>query len=222
MLTENQIKQLEAKLDSKCIKSREKGGAKLSYIEGWHAIAEANRIFGYDNWDRETVLLEKTCETELNGKPHVGYLAKVKITVYADGKKIIREGTGSGSQTSKDLADAHEGAVKEAETDAMKRAFMTFGNPFGLALYDKAQNGVDKPLTVPEIKDIASRISLDIETSWSWEDLDRVFNRHKDSIERMPSNWADAQQKKFDEKGASLIEKGVLKKLNGQPTGAAA
>ena len=31
---------------------------------------------------------------------------------------------------------------KEAETDARKRALMTFGNPFGLALYDKTQANV--------------------------------------------------------------------------------
>ena len=41
-----------------------------------------------------------------------------------------------------DLGQAHESALKEAETDAMKRALMTFGNPFGLALYDKAQRQV--------------------------------------------------------------------------------
>jgi hypothetical protein len=40
------------------------------------------------------------------------------------------------------LGQAHESALKEAETDAMKRALMTFGNPFGLALYDKAQRQV--------------------------------------------------------------------------------
>ena len=27
----------------------------LTYVEGWHVIAEANRIFGYDAWDRETI-----------------------------------------------------------------------------------------------------------------------------------------------------------------------
>ena len=41
-----------------------------------------------------------------------------------------------------DLGLAHESALKEAETDAMKRALMTFGNPFGLALYDKQQRQV--------------------------------------------------------------------------------
>jgi DNA repair and recombination protein RAD52 len=27
-------------------------------IEGWHAIAEANRVFGFEGWDRETVVAE--------------------------------------------------------------------------------------------------------------------------------------------------------------------
>jgi hypothetical protein len=40
------------------------------------------------------------------------------------------------------LGEAHESALKEAETDATKRALATFGNLFGLALYDKEQNGV--------------------------------------------------------------------------------
>jgi recombination DNA repair RAD52 pathway protein len=33
--------------------------------------------------------------------------------------------------------------MKEAETDAMKRAAITFGDRFGLALYDKSQSHVD-------------------------------------------------------------------------------
>ena len=41
-----------------------------------------------------------------------------------------------------DLGLARESALKEAETDATKRALMTFGNPFGLALYDKQQRQV--------------------------------------------------------------------------------
>src|SRR5262249_30224790 len=37
---------------------------------------------------------------------------------------------------------AHELALKGAETDATKRALATFGNPFGLALYDRDRAGV--------------------------------------------------------------------------------
>ena len=39
---------------------------------------------------------------------------------------------------------AHELALKGAETDATKRALATFGNPFGLALYDREQGGVSR------------------------------------------------------------------------------
>ena len=55
---------------------------------------------------------------------------------------IVREGCGSGHGLGLSLGEAHESAIKEAETDAMKRALMTFGNPFGLALYDREKRGV--------------------------------------------------------------------------------
>ena len=73
----------------------------------------------------------------------VTYIARVRITVSAGAHgPIIREGTGAGHGIDTDLGLAHESAIKEAETDAMKRALMTFGNPFGLALYDKQQRQV--------------------------------------------------------------------------------
>ena len=50
---------VQRKLDDMYVRSREFQGRILSYIEGWHAIAEANRIFGFDGWNRET--LESRC-----------------------------------------------------------------------------------------------------------------------------------------------------------------
>jgi len=55
---------------------------------------------------------------------------------------VCRDGSGVGHGTGATLGEAHESALKEAETDATKRALTTFGNLFGLALYDKAQAGV--------------------------------------------------------------------------------
>ena len=55
--TEAQVKSLEAKLDAKHVKTRQVQDATLTYLEGWHVIAEANRIFGYDGWDRRTLSL---------------------------------------------------------------------------------------------------------------------------------------------------------------------
>ena len=61
--------------------------------------------------------------------------------------QLIREGSGAGHGIDADLDQAHESALKEAETDAMKRALLTFGNPFGLALYDKQQRQVIDTMT---------------------------------------------------------------------------
>lgn len=140
---------LSSPLNASAVKQRAQGGRSLSYIEGWHAIAEANRIFGFDAWSRETI--EAKCVSERErpiGKERaqgwgVTYIARVRITL--DG--IVREGCGAGHGIDRDLGQAHESAIKEAETDAMKRALMTFGNPFGLALYDRTQANVSHDIS---------------------------------------------------------------------------
>lgn len=139
---ETQNKALAAKLSSKHVRTRIKDGITLSYIEGWHAIAEANRIFGFGGWNRETLKTNCVCAAENNGKSTCSYTAQVRISVTAGENVIYRDGSGSGSGYGKSLGEAHENALKEAETDAMKRALSTFGNPFGLALYDKEQKCV--------------------------------------------------------------------------------
>lgn len=145
MFDDTQKAALAAPLDPKHVKPPAPG-KHGDYIEGWRVIDEANRIFGFDGWTRETVEMVETCRAENNGKWSVGYMAKVRIQ--AGG--VIREGTGCGSGDGmKSLADAAESAIKEAETDAMKRALMTFGNPFGLALYDKTKANVQAPPPPP-------------------------------------------------------------------------
>ena len=138
------IEELKKPLSRDAVRTRSKGNFDLSYIEGWWAIAEANRIFGFDGWTRETLYCKEVCRYEIRDKHKVGYEAHVQITARAPDNShwVIREGTGHGSGIALDLFDAIEGAAKEAETDAMKRALMTFGNPFGLALYDKDQKNV--------------------------------------------------------------------------------
>ena len=140
--TDTQIKDLKAKLSAKHVKTREEAGRTLSYVEGWHAIAEANRIFGFDAWDRETIVARCVWEGMHNGLNVCSYVARVRVRVRAGETAVIREGSGSGHGTGLTPGEAHENALKKAETDAMKRALATFGNPFGLALYDKEQQGV--------------------------------------------------------------------------------
>ena len=65
--TEAQNAALKAKLRPKHIKTREFNGRTLSYVEGWHSIAEANRVFGFEAWDRETLEL-KCIWQQANGR----------------------------------------------------------------------------------------------------------------------------------------------------------
>jgi DNA repair and recombination protein RAD52 len=139
--TEIQISELEKKLDPRHVKPPPKGKYG-EYIEGWHAIAEANRIFGFDGWSYQVKSLTETNSIEnMPGKWAIGYLAVVSVT--AGG--VTREDVGHGQGHGKSLGDVHDSAIKEAVTDGLKRALRTFGNPFGLALYDKshANVGVD-------------------------------------------------------------------------------
>ena len=66
----------------------------------------------------------------------------MRIAVRAGALTITREGCGSGQAKAFSPGEAHELALKAAETDATKRALATFGNPFGLALYDRELAGV--------------------------------------------------------------------------------
>ena len=139
-----QIKNLRAKLSGRVVKTRQVEGRELSYVEGWHVIAEANRIFGHDAWDRKTVSNVCVWEGMRRGCPACAYVARVRVTVRAGPQTVTREGSGSGQGSALSPGEAHEIALKAAETDATKRALATFGNPFGLALYDKEQAGVRK------------------------------------------------------------------------------
>jgi hypothetical protein len=144
-----QIEALCAPLNRAHISSREQGKGSVSYLKSFVVLQEANRIFGFDGWQRQTLSCRCVCQAErLIGESKrpgwgVTYIARVRITVTAGAHgPLIREGTGAGHGIDTDLGLAHESAIKEAETDAMKRALVTFGNPFGLALYDKSQRQV--------------------------------------------------------------------------------
>jgi DNA recombination protein Rad52 len=141
---DEQVGKLRGPLNRAHVRERKQGGRMLSYVEGWQVIDEANSIFGFDRWTRETVHFECVNQQEReigeNKVPGWGVTYTAKVRVSVDG--VVREGCGAGHGIDRDLGQAHESAIKEAETDAMKRALMTFGNPFGLALYDKEQREV--------------------------------------------------------------------------------
>ena len=132
-----QVQALRRRLNSRHVRTREANGREFSYIEGWYALSEANRIFGFDGWNRETVETRCVLARENRGSFLAVYIARVRISVHAEGATIIREGHGSGEGRGVSPGEVHDIALKAAETDATKRALATFGRPFGLELYRK-------------------------------------------------------------------------------------
>jgi hypothetical protein len=61
-----QVKALRRSLDDRYVRTREANGRELSYIEGWYAISEANRIFGFDGW--RALVLSPRIFNELTGR----------------------------------------------------------------------------------------------------------------------------------------------------------
>ncbi len=133
--------ELNKKLDPSAIKPAPQGKFG-DYVDGYHVISEANRIFGNGGWSYEITRLVETSRLDVKGgaQVRVSYLCTVKVHIGDTFKEGSAVGMGSGKP--ENLGDVIESAVKEAETDALKRALRTYGNTFGLALYDKTRENV--------------------------------------------------------------------------------
>jgi hypothetical protein len=96
-----QIRKLKAKLRPQHVKSREADGISLNYLEGWHVLAEANRIFGFDGWDRESVTSTCVWTKQLGSRFAAAYVTRVRI----------RAVTIFGAFTVQEFFDLHKPAV---------------------------------------------------------------------------------------------------------------
>jgi len=131
-------KTLSQPLPKKAIKQREGGGGMiLDYLEGWWAIQNANRIFGIGNWSYEPVFerMEHIVLPDTQkGKKTGFYTIPVVLKVNIDGKEVVRGDVGLTQYYGE---EGKEMAIKGCVTDALKRCLRTFGEQFGLLLYDK-------------------------------------------------------------------------------------
>ena len=142
MFVEKQKQALAYDIEPSRIKNRVKGNITLSYLEGFDLIETANKIFGHGNWSYSiSELAQVSQETNTNNNTVICYKALIRLVVYSPdhNKNVSKEDVGFGTGIAKTLAEAHEGAGKEAVTDALKRAMRSFGNQFGNSLYDKSR-----------------------------------------------------------------------------------
>ena len=195
-----QLVALRRNLDNQVVRTREVNGREISYLEGWYVISEANRIFGFDGWSRETLETRCVLARENRGTFLAIYIARVRITVHANGATVIREGHGTGEGRGTSPGEVHDIALKAAETDATKRALATFGKPFGLALYRNGKIASSPKAPAPEPKSI----ELGHQRSFARDDTtpiprpSRYYGRRQDLVARDLASRERIQDKPHD------------------------
>jgi recombination DNA repair RAD52 pathway protein len=148
-LTPEQYMTLRKPLNTTRVAKRSQGGKQLSYLEAWDVRAHLIRVFGYGNFDIETVEQNWIASREYMSTPREGdpkpmvevsWMAKVRLTIRdTDGARLCRyteTAVGSTSGPASMIGEHHDNAVKTAASDALKRCAINLGTQFGLSLYD--------------------------------------------------------------------------------------
>jgi len=219
VFSEKQVQLLRRDIHNRNIRTRESNGRELCFIEGWYAISEANRIFGFDSWNRETVESKCVIARENRGTYLAVYTARVRITVNADGSLVIREGHGTGEGRGSSPGEVHDIALKAAETDATKRALATFGKPFGLALYRHGR--IARPLQPKQaslsVADPGRAVALPPDDTTPIPRPSKFYGRPQDPVTRERSlanqvvkSTADTSLVPNNSGASSRIDKSVL------------
>lgn len=150
-LPSEQVKMLAEPLDRARVKGRKgRGGSQFSYLETHDVKRNLTRIFGYGGWGKRIVEQVQVAAVQVEkdngaGKAptkgwHVAYRCVVRLTVRGCEPT---EGSGYGDAVEYGpgaLATCNELALKESESDALKRAATDLGDQFGLILYAKAED----------------------------------------------------------------------------------
>lgn len=147
MLNKDQYEQLLKPLNRSRVATRSQAGRNLSYLEAWDVKAHLIRIFGFGGWSSEVLDASLAFEDQNEkGQWNVGYKVTLRLTVFGTSevydvrgrrdRDCIYTETAVGSATLPQRGEAHDMAVKTAESDALKRAAINLGTQFGLSLYD--------------------------------------------------------------------------------------
>lgn len=133
MLTKAQHEQLLKPLNDSRVAKRQQAGRSLSYLEAWDVKAHLIRIFGFGGWSADVLAADLAFEEKNEkGQWNVGY--KVTLRLAVAGATYTESAVGSASLPQR--GEAHDMAVKSAESDALKRAAINLGTQFGLSLYN--------------------------------------------------------------------------------------
>ena len=141
MITDNPREERLTPITPKRVSTRKQSGKERSYLEAWEVKAHLIRVFGFGGWDWNVTSAKLAFEdpVEKDGKQSwsVGYMVSGTLTIHAiDGDRDATYTEAAvGSALNPQRGEAHDLAIKSAESDALKRAAINLGNQFGLSLY---------------------------------------------------------------------------------------
>lgn len=135
MLTREQYEQLLKPLNPNRVAKRQQAGRNLSYLEAWDVKAHLIRIFGFGGWSWMVENVQLAFEEQNDkGQWNVGYRVIGRLQI--ESLYCTYTEAAVGSATLPQRGEAHDMAVKTAESDALKRAAINLGTQFGLSLYN--------------------------------------------------------------------------------------
>ncbi len=144
-LSDAQVEQLLKPINTSRVKSRRGGGGKqLAYVEAYDIKAHMIRVFGFAGWSWDVISCDIAYSLEpddINKNWRVGYRVIGRLTINDTGATYTEAAVGMANLP--DPGEAHDMAVKTAESDAFKRAAINLGDNFGLSLYN---NGSAAPV----------------------------------------------------------------------------
>lgn len=119
-----------------------KDGKGFAHVEAWDIRRHLIRVFGFGGFDTDLIEARLVAQIDIPAgnktRYTVVYQVSVKLTVKVDGIELGHwHGTAIGDATNQPgLADAHDLALKTADSQALKRAAVNMGDQFGLSLYN--------------------------------------------------------------------------------------
>ena len=143
-LSKAQVEQLLKGINPNRVAQRRGGGGKsLSYVEAFDIKAHMIRIFGFAEWSWDVLSADLAYQVQGERNWEVGYRVIGCLKIHATGATYTEAAVGMASLPN--IGEAHDMAVKTAESDAFKRAAINLGDNFGLSLY---KNGQTAPVVI--------------------------------------------------------------------------
>ncbi|AXK36933.1 hypothetical protein DVA86_34865 [Streptomyces armeniacus] len=119
-------------------------GKGFAHVEAWDIRRHLIRAFGFGGYNTDllaaTLVTERETPSGNGGRSRwtVVYRCAVRLTVTVAGTELGHwHGIATGDATNQpSAADAHDLALKTADSQALKRAAINLGDQFGLSLYN--------------------------------------------------------------------------------------